>query len=157
MCETGILPSNYLMRKLLIIFYWLLFSVASAQDSDAWKILSEVRFETMSSGEKGYEMDVPQFSDRLKSYHGKKITLKGYLIPLSEMGEKQVYMLSSLPFNSCFFCGGAGPETVIEIDTRQNLSFTANAMVMEGVFILNENDLDHHMYILKQAKRIENP
>jgi hypothetical protein len=146
-----------MMRKLLIIFFWLLVSAVSAQETDAWKILSEVRFETMSTGEDGYEMDVPRFSERLKSYNGKKITLKGYLIPLSEMGGKQAYMLSSLPFNSCYFCGGAGPETVIEIETKQIISFTTNQIIMEGVLVLNEKDLDHHMYILKQAKRIENP
>jgi hypothetical protein len=145
------------MRKLLIIFFWLLASAVSAQDVDAWKILSEVRFETKPAGEEGYEMDVPRFSDRLKSYNGKKIALKGYLIPLSEMGGKQAYMLSSLPFNSCYFCGGAGPETVIEIETKQTISFTTNQIVMEGVFVLNDKDLDHHMYILKQAKRIDNP
>lgn len=145
------------MRKLLIIFYWLLVSAASAQDADAWRILLEVSFETMSSGEKGYEMDVPRFSDRVKSYNGKRITVKGYLIPLSEVGGKQAYMLSSLPFNSCYFCGGAGPETVIEIETKQVISFTTNQIVMEGVFVLNDKDLDHHMYILKQAKRIDIP
>lgn len=145
------------MRKLLIIFFWLPGSAVSAQETDAWKILSEVRFETMSTGDNGYEMDVPRFSDRLKSYSGKKITLKGYLIPLSETGGKQAYILSSLPFNSCYFCGGAGPETVIEIETKQTISFTTNQIVMEGVFLLNDKDLDHHMYILKQAKRIENP
>jgi hypothetical protein len=145
------------MRKLLIIFFWLQVSAVYAQEADAWKILSEVRFETQPVGEEGYEMDVPRFSDRLKSYNGKKITLKGYLIPLSEVGGKQAYMLSSLPFNSCYFCGGAGPETVIEMETKQTISFTTNQIVVEGVFVLNEKDLDHHMYILKQAKRIENP
>lgn len=145
------------MRKLLIIFFWFFVSAISAQETDAWKILTEVRFETKSTGEDGYEMDVPKFSDRLKGYNGKKITLKGYLIPLSEMGGKQAYMLSSLPFNSCYFCGGAGPETVIEIETKQTISFTTNQIVMEGVFVLNDKDFDHHMYILKQAKRIDNP
>lgn len=145
------------MRKLLIIFFWFFVSAISAQETDTWKILSEVRFETKSTGEDGYEMDVPKFNDRLKGYNGKKIALKGYLIPLSEMGGKQAYMLSSLPFNSCYFCGGAGPETVIEIDTKQIISFTTNQIVIEGVFVLNEKDLDHHMYILKQAKRIDNP
>lgn len=145
------------MRKLLIIFFWFLVSAVSAQETDAWKILSEVRFETKPTGEEGYEMDVPRFSDRLKSYNGKRITLKGYLIPLSEMGGKQAYMLSSLPFNSCYFCGGAGPETVIEIEAKQTITYTTNQIVLEGVFVLNEKDLDHHMYLLKQAKRIENP
>ncbi len=145
------------MRKLLIIFFWFFVSVVSAQETDAWKILSEVRFETKSTGEEGYEMDVPKFSDRLKGYQGKKITLKDYLIPLSEMGGKQAYILSSLPFNSCYFCGGAGPETVMEIEAKQTITYTTNQIVLEGIFVLNDKGLDHHMYILKQAKRIDNP
>jgi hypothetical protein len=144
------------MRKLLIIFFWFFVSVVSAQETDAWKILSEVRFETKSTGEEGYEIDVPKFSDRLKGYNGKKLTLKGYLIPLSEMDGKQAFMLSSLPFNSCYFCGGAGPETVIEIETKQTITFTANQIIMGGTFVLNDKDPNHHIYILKQAKRIEN-
>lgn len=144
-----------MMRKLLIIFFCTGFSAVTAQELDTWKILSEVEFVTKSIDESGFEMDSPQFSKKLMSYNGKKITLKGYLIPLSEVGDKSGYMLSSLPFNSCFFCGGAGPETVVEVQTKQTIDFTTRLIVMEGILFLNETDPDHHMYIIKNAKRID--
>lgn len=126
-----------------------------AQDIDAWQILSEVSYESKSSGKDELEMDSPKFSPKLRGWNGKRIKLKGYLIPLSEFGGKDAFMLSALPFSNCFFCGGAGPETVVEIQTQQSIKFTSDRITMEGILNLNDSDPDHHMYILKDAKRID--
>jgi hypothetical protein len=96
-------------------------------------------------------MEKPVFSTYLRSFNGKRITLKGYLIPLGESGDKKRFMFSSLPFNVCFFCGAAGPETVIELDTKENLKFSTKRISMAGILELNDKDPDHHMYILKNA------
>jgi hypothetical protein len=132
-----------------------IFSQVSAQESDIWMVLAEVGFENRPSREGGFMIESPKFSKHLKSYHGKKVTVKGYLIPLSEMGGRQEYMLSSLPFNQCYFCGGAGPETVVEIQTMQPIKFVTRQIAMEGILFLNDSDPDHHMYIIKNAKLIE--
>lgn len=126
-----------------------------AQETDVWKILSEVNFETSTSAESGFEIDSPKFSKKLWSYNGKKVQLKGYMIPVSETGGKTDYMISSLPFNSCYFCGGAGPETVVEVQTKEKLTFTNKMVTMEGILFLNDFDADHHMYMIKDAKVIK--
>ena len=126
-----------------------------AQEVNVWHILSEVGYENKPSEQNGFQIDTPKFSKRLWSYNGKKIQLKGYLIPLSELGGKNEYMLSSAPFNSCFFCGGAGPETIVEIQTKEKIKFTTKQIVMEGTIVLNDKDPDHHIYILKNIKLIE--
>jgi hypothetical protein len=141
------------MRKLVIIFFSFFVSWAHAQETDFWQILSEVSFETKTKDD--LEIDSPKFGKRLQSLNGKKITLKGYLIPLSEFGRKDAYMLSSLPLNACFFCGGAGPETVVEMQTKESIKFTSDRITLEGVFVLNSNDPDHHMYMMKVAVRID--
>lgn len=141
------------MRKVLIIFLCF-FSVGSfAQESDMWQILSEVQYESKHLGKE--EIDVPIFSKRLNSWNGKKIVLKGYLIPLTEFGGKGDYMLSSFPFSNCFFCGGAGPETIVELKTKQSVKFTTERVALEGILLLNNDDPDHHMYILKDAVLID--
>jgi len=142
------------MRKLLIIFYLISSSVV-AQEVNTWHILSEVGYESKPSEENGFQIDSPKFSKRLWTYNGKKVQLKGYLIPLSELGGKNEYMLSSLPFNSCFFCGGAGPETVVEIQTKQQIKFTTKQITMEGILSLNDKDPNHHIYILKNVKLLD--
>jgi hypothetical protein len=140
------------MRKLLIIFFFITTFVAG-QDINAWQVLAEVGFETNTTAD-GYEIDKPIFSKRLQSWNKKKITIKGYLVPLSEINGRPEYMLSSVPFSMCYFCGGAGPETVVELQTQEKIKFVTRLIQIEGTLYLNSSDPDHHMYIIKDAKLI---
>ncbi len=142
------------MNKLTILFL-LCCTTSFAQEVDVWQVLSEVGFETQPNRETGFEIESPKFSKRLWSYNGKVVRVKGYLIPMAELGGRNEYMLSSLPFNQCYFCGGAGPETVVEVQTKQNIRFVTRQIMMEGILFLNESDPDHHMYIIKDAKLID--
>jgi hypothetical protein len=142
------------MRKLVCI--GLVFTVAvQAQELNVWQVLAEVGFESRLSPESGFEVESPKFSKRLWSYNGKVVRVKGYLIPMAELGGRSEYMLSSLPFNQCYFCGGAGPETVVEIQTKQTIKFVTRQITIEGVLFLNDFDPNHHMYIIKNAKLID--
>jgi len=142
------------MRKILIIIFCCVTFFAHAQDVSGWQLLAEVTFETKPADQNGFEVDLPKFSKRLKEADGKKIILKGYLIPLSELNGKQQYMLSSLPFSSCYFCGGAGPETVVELESKEKIKFVTKQITMEGTLTLNASDPDHHIFILKNPKII---
>jgi hypothetical protein len=138
--------------------YFLFISVFASflfQDIDIWQVLSEVGFERKPGREAGYEIDSPKFSKRLLSYNGKRVIIKGYLVPLSEMSGRQDYMISALPFNQCYFCGGAGPETVVEVQSKETVRFVTRQIAMEGILVLNASDPDHHMYILKEARLVE--
>lgn len=119
------------------------------QDKNFWQTLAEVSFKKETRN--GYEFEVPQFSKYLKSWNGKKVRVKGYVIPVGEVGDASKFMFSSLPFNVCYFCGAAGPETIMEVETNEKIKFTSKSIWMEGVLILNDKDPDHHMYILKSA------
>jgi hypothetical protein len=120
------------------------------QEKNFWHVLAEVVFKIEQKN--GYEMEVPLFSNHVKSWNGKKISLKGYVIPVGEVGDESKFMVSSLPFNVCYFCGAAGPETIIEVESTEEVKFTSQAIWMEGVLQLNEKDPDRHIYILKAAK-----
>lgn len=122
------------------------------QDKNFWHVLAEVGFKKEKKN--GYEVEVPLFSNHLKSWNGKKIKLKGYVIPVGEVGDESKFMFSSLPFNVCYFCGAAGPETIMEVESAQKVKFTSQAIWMEGILQLNEKDPDRHIYILKTAKVI---
>lgn len=136
----------------MTLYLLLISCTCFSQEADVWKILSEVNFETTASSETGFEMDSPKFSKKLWSYNGKKVQLKGYMIPVSETGGKTDYMISSFPFNACYFCGGAGPETVVEVQTKEKLPFSNKLITMEGILFLNDFDPDHHIYMIKDAK-----
>lgn len=142
------------MRSILIIIFCCVTSLGHAQEVNGWQLLAEVGFETRPAEQNGFEIDKPAFSKRLKEANGKSITLNGYLIPLSEVGDKQQYMLSSLPFSSCYFCGGAGPETVIELDAKEKIKFVTKQITMKGTLVLNATDPDHHIFILRNPQII---
>lgn len=135
------------MLKIFLISIALTF--ATAPQENFWQVLAEVQFQHLKD-KNGYDFEKPVFSKYLTSFQGKKVTLKGYIIPLGETGTAK-FMLSSMPFNVCYFCGAAGPETVVEIDTPEKIKFTTQRITMQGILTLNDRDPDHHMYILKQA------
>lgn len=147
------------MPKLLIALCLLLGATSLArgqQIQNFWQVLAEVGFQTHKDSN-GTIVETPVFSKNLKSYNGKKIKLKGFVIPINEVGDQDKFMLSSLPFNVCYFCGAAGPETVIEVVSDDGIRFSTKAIWVEGYLYLNDNDPEHHMYILKSAQLISLP
>jgi hypothetical protein len=140
------------MPKMLLLIAIIFYTNGTPQEN-FWHVLSEVSY-AKSKDENGYEVEKPLFSGKLKSYDGRKITLKGYIVPMNEVNGKPTMMLSSLPFNVCYFCGGAGPETVVEVETSQQIKFTTKQIRLEGILLLNDTDPDHHMYIIKSASLI---
>lgn len=124
-----------------------------ATQENFWHVLAQVSFKNVRD-KNGYDTELPVFSNYLKTYQGKKVTIKGYVIPLDEVGGDGKFMLSSLPFNLCYFCGAAGPETVVEVETSDKVKFSSKQIIMEGTIVLNETDPNHHIYILKNAKLV---
>ena len=55
----------------------------------------------------------------------------------------------------CFFCGGAGPETVMEVESLEGVEFSADPIVLKGILRLNDKDINHLMYKLEEAVIIE--
>ncbi|MEI9917883.1 MAG: DUF3299 domain-containing protein [Bacteroidota bacterium] len=123
------------------------------QPQNFWNVLAEVGFQTRKDAN-GTIIETPVFSKNLKKYDGKKIKLKGFIIPVNEVGDQNKFMLSSLPFNICYFCGAAGPETVIEVESDDGMRYNTKAIWVEGFLYLNDTDPDHHMYVLKAAQLV---
>lgn len=143
------------MRVLLLFTILFIGNSVYAQTENFWHTLAQVSFKNAKDAN-GYDVELPIFSKYLKSFNGKKVSIKGYVIPLEEVGGSGKFMLSSLPFNLCYFCGAAGPETVVEVETKEKVKFGMKQIVMEGIIVLNETDPNHHIYILKNAKLINN-
>ncbi|NJM25646.1 MAG: hypothetical protein HC859_09300 [Bacteroidia bacterium] len=124
------------------------------QQANFWNVLAEVRFDKKKDTQ-GFEVDVPVFSKHLQTFGGKRVQLRGYMIPIQELGDQSKFMLSSLPYSLCYFCGAAGPETVVEVEFDEGTKFVTRQIRIEGMLVLNSNNPDHHIYILKSAKLIE--
>jgi len=133
-----------------IFFHLCILSQVYAQDS--WHLLTDVSIEKKWDDIFQEERDFPVFGKKLISSEGNIIELSGYMVPLDELVGQNYFVLSSLPFQTCFFCGGAGPETVAEIHTINSISFTEQKIKVKGKLKLNNSDPTHLYYIIEEAE-----
>lgn len=123
-------------KYLLSIFTFLLLSANGlfAQKKLVWQVLEMTTYQTNSQTG---AME-PQFPMVLTSqFENQEVAISGYLIPI-DVAEKR-YALSKNPFSSCFFCGNAGPETVIELQFKEEPGrfATDKYVVLKGLLRLN--------------------
>jgi hypothetical protein len=135
------------MRVVLILFAWLLQS-----PFQGWETLSRLELVSGFDDFLGEETEVPFFSEELKGFEGEIVTIEGYVIPLQTSREGDFFVLSRFPYNNCFFCGNAGPETVAEIYTKDKVATEDSRVRVTGRLELNANDPLHLFFILSEAR-----
>ena len=129
----------------------------SAQESteNVWKTLSKITYKKQFDELMGFKIDVPVFSEPVKALEEKEITIKGYIIPVEGYKSHKEFIFSAFPYNMCFFCGGAGPETVMEVEASQPVEYTAEQVTLKGVLKLNDSDINRLMYLITEARLVE--
>lgn len=144
------------MKNLAIAFVAIAFvvtavSTASAQDN-MWKTLSKITFKKQYDEMLGFKVDVPIFSEDIKKLAGKEIKIKGYIIPVEGYKSHKEFIFSAFPYSMCFFCGGAGPETVMEVYAKEPIKYSAEAVTLKGKLELNDSDVNRLIYTLKDVE-----
>ena len=141
-----------MLKAIYTIGLLFLVSTVFAQSGDEiWKTLATVEINTKMDENLGFEIEFPTFSEEIKKLDGKEVTVAGYMMPLPELQGENYFVLSLLPFNNCFFCGGAGPETVMEVFSKKQIDFTEKKVKVKGKLTINPDDPMRLMYILKEA------
>ena len=136
--------------KVFTIITLLVVSVQSSGDS--WDIFARVKFTEKFYKELNEYYMVPFLDSRIRAYEGKPFTLKGHYLPM-DLDNDNAVVLSKNPYSACFFCGGAGPESVAEVvfgGKRPRLK-ADQVITVTGVLKLNDKDLNHLNFIIEQA------
>lgn len=120
-----------------------------------WRTLGKITFKKVYDELMGFKVDMPVFSDTIKELEGEEITIKGYIVPTEGYKSHKEFILSAFPYNMCFFCGGAGPETVMEVESLEGVEFSADPITLKGILRLNDNDINRLMYKLEEATMVE--
>lgn len=128
---------------------------AQAQQDNVWKTLSKITFKKKYDEMLGFKVDVPVFSEEIKKMEGKTVTVKGYVIPVEGYKSHKEFVFSAFPYNMCFFCGGAGPETVMEVFAKEPIKYTAEAITIKGKLELNDSDINRLIYIIKDVELVK--
>lgn len=124
-----------------------------AQDRIDWNTLADVQFEKVFSEEYGFTYDSASFGPFISLFDQQEVKIDGYMIPLDGLGLS--YVLSRNPNATCFFCGGAGPETVIELELVPSAIKKYpldDFRTFKGILQLNTKNTDHLTYVLKEAE-----
>lgn len=120
-----------------------------------WKTLSDVTFFEKYNKEYDFNVLYPKFGPKVKAIEGKIVEIEGYAIPIEELGA-DILVLSALPYSQCFFCGAAGPESVMDIKSKKKLKVKMDKKLrFRGKLRLNESDLSQLNYVLIDAELIE--
>jgi hypothetical protein len=120
-------------------------------ESTLWDTLKDLKYE--SKGSFGY---IPRFGAKQKALAGKRIVIEGYMYPLENDKVQKWFMLSYFPAASCFFCGAAGPETVVEINSPQGIPVNKDKKLkISGVMTLNSKEPERLFYIINEARLVE--
>jgi hypothetical protein len=146
------------MKKitLTLIGGLLLLSSMKSLEPDMWALFSKTRFVEKLNQEFGMYFLYPKFPDELMVFEGKIVTVSGFYIPL-DMNASNIAVLSKFPMAECFFCGGAGPESIVVgyLKNKPNRKIKTDEIVkIRGKLKLNENDIDELNFILQDAEII---
>ena len=144
-------------NKIILATTFFLFFVGNifSQNIITWELLKNVEFDEIWSEEfQAYYM-VPKFSESVKELDGKEVQIRGFIIPVDIV--QDYYVLSANPYSSCFFCGQAGPESVMEIQMIKKYEGLRMDQVItyRGTLKLNVDDIYQLNYILEDAEIIE--
>ena len=82
---------------------------------------------------------VPVFGKEQLALNQKTQRIQGFMMPL-EPGEKQThFLLSSVPL-TCAFCTPGGPESMVEVKTKEPVKYTMDPVTVEGKFAVLSDD-----------------
>ncbi len=149
------------MIKQLFVILVMLFAVvrvADAQQEVNWQFLGDIQWVPTYFAEYDQYFNMPKFSKKIKDLNGKEINIKGFYVPVDPAGT--MFALSTYPSQMCFFCNGAGLESVMEIIPKKGKTdmkhiVTDKYIELKGKLKLNEKDPNHLMYILEEVELVK--
>lgn len=146
------------MKKVILAILLLLCTYsANAQQAITWKTLSNITWKKQYVDFMGGYYDVPRFGTNIEALDNKEISIKGFYVPIDM--EETFFALSKSQSSMCFFCGGDGLESVVEILVKKGYTGfkrikTDKYIEVKGTLVLNRNDPEHLMYVLKNAELV---
>jgi len=140
---------------LVVVIFALQVNQKLAAQTDYWAVFSKTRFEVRYSEKAQEYLNFPIFPAEVKALESKVISVEGYYLPVDVVGEAYV-IISKYPYSQCFFCGGAGPETIAEVSFKTKPpKFSADQYIrVRGKLKLNTDDIDRTNFLIQDAELI---
>jgi hypothetical protein len=126
--------------------------VSGQSKPDMWDTFARTKFDPKYYEKLGEYLFYPTFPAELKALEGKEISIQGYYVPFAPEDGKYI-ILSKFPMSQCFFCGGGGPESIMEVSFAKGTpKFQVDDLVtVKGKLKLNTEDMEHVNFIMSDA------
>ncbi|MFP8780576.1 DUF3299 domain-containing protein [Hydrogenophaga sp. RWCD_12] len=102
-------------------------------DIVAWPVLTDLKTEVKN------RRIVPVYPAAVNALNQKTQRVQGFMLPLSPGEQQRHFLLASVP-PTCQFCTPGGPESMVEVRTREPVKYSLGAVVVEGKFHVLQND-----------------
>lgn len=116
------------------------FHLALDELTALWRELADVRLAGVTA--------VPQFPDAVKALDGKPVSLRGFMVPLTDGGPQRRFILAANPVG-CPACERPGPASMLHVQVRVPAPETRDAVVVSGTLRLKPHE--GLFYRLEQA------
>lgn len=137
---------------MMVLFFVVLESFVTPVPVEVtWKTLSDVQFKDVYVKELDAYYWKPTFGASVLALSGKEVYITGYVIPVDY--DANFYVVSKYPYANCFFCGGGGPESVVDLRfaNKNRVYKTDERITFKGKMRLNSDDVYEMNYILEGA------
>ena len=145
------------MKRILLLPIIALLSFVPATNPVklTWETLRDVTFKKKWYPDESVYMLYPTFGPAVQQMKGKEVSITGYILPIDL--DANMYVLSAFPYSACFFCGGAGPESVMALKFKKNpRKFkTDERLTFKGTLALNADDIYQMNYVLESTEVAE--
>jgi len=146
---------NLLLFSLLAALFLSPVDSVAQNAGNVWNTLAKITFKKEYDEMLGFKVDVPVFSDQVEAMSGEEIEIKGYVIPVEGYKSHTEFVFSAFPYNMCFFCGGAGPESVMEVYADEPIKYSPEPITIKGTLELNSTDVNRLIYALNGATLVK--
>ncbi len=119
----------------------------------SWQLLANIDYVEEKTEDYPGGVLNPIINFQLKNLKNHYIEISGYVVPMDENS----YALSSNVMSACFFCGMAGPESVMGIQFKNDtpLLKTDQYISLVGIFSYNDTNPEDWIYHIKDGKLLE--
>lgn len=147
------LQSTSSIKTSISIALSLFFIAASPMNDEVIKI----KWEDLTDVEWIWENDFYQvrFGDAAEELDGKVVVVEGFMFPLEYTRMHTTFLVSASPMTNCFFCGPGEAESMIMVNSKDEVEYLYTPIKMKGTFKLIHDASMGVIYELEDAEFIE--
>ncbi len=122
-------------------------------DAIPWDVFAKTtETEECTTDKEGFDYCLikPGYSEEIKKFDGKEVTLMGFMFPLDQSERQKNFLIGPYPL-SCPFHYHIGPSQVVEVLAKKPVEFSYDPVTLKGKLSLRFNEETGVFYYLEDA------